>query len=118
MLNKIVPVFCGSAFKNKGVQCLLDGVIDFLPSPADKESVKGVVDDGSTKAERKATDEEPFSALAFKIATDPFVGILTFIQSVFRGFEVWRCSFKCSKKQKRTNRSYRANACEQPGRNW
>ncbi len=78
--NKIVPVFCGSAFKNKGVQCLLDGVIDFLPSPADKESVKGVLSDNAVGIKRAAKDEEPFASLAFKIATDPFVGILTFIR--------------------------------------
>jgi elongation factor G len=78
--NKIVPVYCGSAFKNKGVQSLLDGVIHFLPSPADKESVKGVVEGDVKSSERCANDEEPFSSLAFKIATDPFVGILTFIR--------------------------------------
>jgi elongation factor G len=80
LLNKLVPAFCGSAFKNKGVQSLLDGIIEFLPSPADKEAVKGVVDAKSQNAERHASDEEPFAALAFKIATDPFVGILTFIR--------------------------------------
>jgi len=80
LLNKIVPAYCGSAFKNKGVQSLLDGVIEFLPSPADKESVKGFVEGSATSMERNANDEQPFSALAFKIATDPFVGILTFIR--------------------------------------
>jgi len=80
LLNKIVPAYCGSAFKNKGVQSLLDGVIEFLPSPADKESVKGFVEGNATSMERNANDEQPFSALAFKIATDPFVGILTFIR--------------------------------------
>ena len=80
LLSKIVPAYCGSAFKNKGVQSLLDGVIEFLPSPADKESVKGIVEGTVASAERSAKDEEPFSALAFKIATDPFVGILTFIR--------------------------------------
>jgi len=78
--NKLVPVFCGSAFKNKGVQCLLDGVVDFLPSPADKPPVKGFVDGVEGQDERSADDEQPFSALAFKIASDPFVGILTFFR--------------------------------------
>ena len=81
LFNKAVPVYCGSAFKNKGVQSLLDGVIDFLPSPLDKKSVSGLSiagDDG--KLVREAADEQPFAALAFKIATDPFVGILTFIR--------------------------------------
>jgi len=79
--NTIVPVFCGSAFKNKGIQAVLDGVIQYLPSPIDVPPVKGILDDGSdTPVTRKASDDEPFSALAFKIATDPFVGTLTFIR--------------------------------------
>ena len=77
--NDIVPVFCGSAFKNKGVQAVLDGVIDYLPAPNEVAAIKGVLEDGS-EAVRKASDEEPFAALAFKIATDPFVGALTFFR--------------------------------------
>lgn len=73
------PVFCGSAFKNKGVKLMLDGVIDYLPSPLDIPSIKGVLEDG-TEVERHADDSEPFSALAFKIMTDPFVGKLTFFR--------------------------------------
>ena len=81
LANKLVPVLCGSAFKNKGVQALLDAVIQYLPSPVDVPAIKGILDDGKdTEAERVATDEEPFSALAFKIATDPFVGSLTFFR--------------------------------------
>jgi elongation factor G len=75
----IVPVLCGSAFKNKGVQAMLDAVIEYLPSPADRPPVKGILDDGS-EARREASDGAPFSALAFKIATDPFVGNLTFFR--------------------------------------
>ncbi len=78
--NEIVPVFCGSAFKNKGVQAVLDGVIDFLPSPVDIPPVRGVDDDGEEDA-RKTSYDEPFSALAFKIATDPFVGTLTYFRA-------------------------------------
>ena len=79
--NEIVPILCGSAFKNKGVQAMLDAVIDYMPSPADVPAVKGMLDDADhTPAERHPTDEEPFSALAFKIATDPFVGTLTFFR--------------------------------------
>ena len=79
--SEIVPVCCGSAFKNKGVQALLDGVIEYLPSPIDKPPIKGLLDDGKdTAAERAAADDQPFSALAFKIATDPFVGTLTFFR--------------------------------------
>lgn len=77
--NEIVPVFCGSAFKNKGVQAVLDGVIDYLPSPIDIPSIKGLDEDGEEIA-RKTSYDEPFSALAFKIATDPYVGTLTYFR--------------------------------------
>ncbi|MBB4632216.1 elongation factor G [Sphingosinicella soli] len=73
-----VPVLCGSAFKNKGVQPLLDAVVDYLPSPLDVPPVQGVKLDGETVDSRRAADDEPFAALAFKIMTDPFVGTLTF----------------------------------------
>ncbi|KAF5307439.1 hypothetical protein FQR65_LT18425 [Abscondita terminalis] len=73
------PVLAGSAFKNKGVKLLLDAVIDYLPNPLDVPAIKGELEDG-TEAERKASDEEPFSALAFKIMSDPFVGKLTFFR--------------------------------------
>jgi elongation factor G len=78
--NKIVPVFCGTAFKNKGVQALLDAVIDYLPAPTDIKPVQGILADGFSESVRAASDTEPFSALAFKIATDPFVGVLTFFR--------------------------------------
>jgi len=77
--NEISPVFCGSAFKNKGVQAVLDGVVDYLPSPVDVKAIKGESKKGELE-ERHASDEEPFSALAFKVATDPFVGVLTFFR--------------------------------------
>jgi len=75
----IVVTMCGSAFKNKGVQAMLDAVIDFMPSPIDVPAIKGINDD-DTEGERRADDAEPFAALAFKIATDPFVGNLTFFR--------------------------------------
>ncbi len=78
--NEIIPVFCGSAFKNKGVQAMLDGVIDYLPSPLDVPPVIGVGEDGKTEVERKVSDEEPFSALGFKIMTDSFFGQLVFFR--------------------------------------
>jgi len=79
--GSMIPAMCGSAFKNKGVQRLLDAVIDFLPSPLDKEEIDGFnVDDASVPMSRKPSDDEPFSALAFKIMTDPFVGRLTFFR--------------------------------------
>jgi elongation factor G len=81
LANAIVPVFCGAAFKNKGVQRLLDGVIDFLPSPLDVPAVRGhLPHHDETFVDRKASDDEAFAALAFKVATDPYVGKLTFFR--------------------------------------
>ena len=81
LANEIVPAMCGSAFKNKGVQAMLDGILDFMPSPLDVPAIKGILDDADeTEAERPASDDEPFAALAFKIATDPYVGSLTFFR--------------------------------------
>lgn len=78
--NKIVPVLCGSAFKNKGVQPLLDAVVDYLPSPLDIPAIKGINPDTGEEDYRKVSDDEPFSALAFKIMADPYVGKLTFFR--------------------------------------
>lgn len=81
LANEIVPVACGSAFKNKGVPAVLDAVVDYLPSPTEVKAIEGVLNDANeTPAERHSSDAEPFAALAFKIATDPFVGTLTFIR--------------------------------------
>ncbi|MFO7769698.1 MAG: elongation factor G [bacterium] len=79
--NKLVPVFCGSSYKNKGVQKMLDGVVDYLPAPIDVPPMDGVVPEHENEhIERKASDDEPFSALAFKVMTDPYVGRLTFFR--------------------------------------
>jgi elongation factor G len=78
--STFVPVICGSAFKNKGVQPLLDAVVDFLPAPTDVADVVGVKPDSDEPVSRKSSDDEPFSGLAFKIMTDPFVGSLTFVR--------------------------------------
>ena len=80
LANEIVPIMGGSAFKNKGVQAVLDAVIEYLPSPTEVKAIEGTLDDGETVVERPADDTAPFSALAFKIATDPFVGTLTFFR--------------------------------------
>jgi len=81
LANEIIPVFCGSAFKNKGVQAMLDAVVDYMPSPVDVPAIKGILDDkDESEGERKSSDDEPFAALAFKIATDPFVGQLVFFR--------------------------------------
>jgi len=80
LANEIVPVLCGSAFKNKGVQAMLDAVVDYMPSPVDVPAIMGLSEDGQTEVARHSTDDEPFSALAFKIATDSYVGTLTFFR--------------------------------------
>lgn len=97
--NEIVPMFCGSAFKNKGVQAVLDGVIDYLPAPNEVADIKGTLEDG-TEAIAKSADDQPFAALAFKIATDPFVGTLTFFR-VYSGVLSSGSSVYNSVKQKR-----------------
>ena len=79
--SQIIPMFCGSAFKNKGVQAALDAIIMYMPSPVEVDPIEGILDDkDETRATRPASDDEPFAALAFKIATDPFVGTLTFFR--------------------------------------
>ena len=80
LANEIVPILGGSAFKNKGVQAVLDAVIEYLPSPTEVKAIEGTLEDGETAVTRPSDDNEPFSALAFKIATDPFVGTLTFFR--------------------------------------
>jgi len=80
IVSKFVPVFLGSAFKNKGVQPLLDAVVDYLPAPTDVESIRGVSVDDESEIVRRTSDDEPFSALAFKIMNDPYVGTLTFVR--------------------------------------
>ena len=79
LAGEIVPVLCGSAFKNKGVQAVLDAVVEYMPAPTDRPAIKGILDDES-EGERPSSDDAPFAALAFKIATDPFVGNLTFFR--------------------------------------
>ena len=81
--NEIVPMLCGSAFKNKGVQAMLDAVIELMPAPADVPPIPGV-DESDKPIVRHAKDDEPFSALAFKIMTDPFVGTVNIFSSLFR----------------------------------
>jgi elongation factor G len=79
--NEVVPALCGSAFKNKGVQAMLDAIIYYMPGPTDVAAIKGILDDkDESEAERPSSDDVPFAALAFKIATDPFVGTLTFFR--------------------------------------
>ncbi|AHC73387.1 translation elongation factor G [Candidatus Endolissoclinum faulkneri L5] len=98
--GSFVPVFLGSAFKNKGVQPLLDAVIDYLPSPMDVKAIKGISIDGKTEIIRKSSDEEPFAALAFKIMNDPFVGSLTFAR-IYSGVLATGCSIMNTIKNKR-----------------
>lgn len=78
--GELFPMFCGSAYKNKGVQMLLDGVVDYMPSPIDIPAIKGVIPETEEESDRKSSDKEPFSALAFKIVADPYVGKLAFFR--------------------------------------
>jgi elongation factor G len=81
LANQAVPTFCGSAFKNKGVQAMLDGVVEYMPAPTEVPAIRGILDDkDGSEGVRHSSDDEPFAALAFKIATDPFVGSLTFFR--------------------------------------
>ncbi len=80
LASEIIPVFCGSAFKNKGVQAMLDGVVDYMPSPVDVPAIQGIAADGETGVVRESSDKEPFSALAFKLMSDPFFGQLVFFR--------------------------------------
>lgn len=79
----VTPVLCGSSYKNKGVQFLLDAIIDYLPSPLDVDHVRGINPVTGEEEERKTSDDEPFAGLAFKIAADPFVGKLAFFRCLF-----------------------------------
>jgi elongation factor G len=78
--NQFTPVFCGAAFRNKGVQPLLDGIVDYLPSPLDVPPITGVVPGAEQAVSRVASDDEPFAALAFKVMADPYVGQLVFVR--------------------------------------
>ena len=78
--NEIVPMLCGTAYRNKGVQMLLDAVIEYMPSPVDVPAIKGINPDTDEEDERPSSDDAPFAALAFKIATDPFVGKICFFR--------------------------------------
>src|SRR3954453_5135616 len=97
---ELYPVICGSAFKNKGVQKMLDAVVDYLPSPLDVPAIKGTLPDSDEEVERHSSDEEPFSALAFKVMTDPYVGKLTFFR-VYSGTLIAGTYVKNSTKGKR-----------------
>ena len=109
---QIMPILCGSAFKNKGVQLLLDAVVDYLPSPLDVPAIKGTSRDGSETV-RHSKDEEPFSALAFKVMTDPFVGRLTFLRVYSGKLESGSYVYNASKDRKeRVSRLVRLQADE------
>jgi elongation factor G len=108
---KLVPVLAGSAFKNKGIQPLLDAVIDYLPSPADVPPVEGTTTDGSEPELRRASDDQPFAALAFKIMTDPYVGHLTFIRVYSGVLKTGESVYNSSKKtRERVGRLLRMHA--------
>ena len=110
-----IPMICGTAFKNKGVQPMLDAVIDYMPAPTEVHAIKGEYEDGH-ECVVDSTDEGEFAALAFKIMTDPFVGQLTFVR-VYRGsLESGSYAYNTTKDKKRENWSFAKNACEQKRR--
>jgi len=113
--TEIQPMLCGTAFKNKGVQRMLDAVIEFLPSPVDIPPVSGT-DEDEAPIVRQANDEEKLSALAFKLMTDPFVGQLTFVRVYSGVLTKGDAVYNPVRGKKRANRSYRADACQQPSR--
>ena len=109
-----VPVLCGSAFKNKGVQPLLDAVVDYLPSPLDIPPVEGLKLDGETTDTRAPSDDAPFSALAFKIMNDPFVGTLTFARIYSGKLETASQVHELGQGQEGKGRPHAADACQRP----
>ena len=109
-----VPVLCGSAFKNKGVQPLLDAVVDYLPSPLDIPPVEGLKLDGETTETRAPSDDAPFSALAFKIMNDPFVGTLTFARIYSGKLETREPGAELGQGQEGKGRPHAADACQRP----
>ena len=115
--NEIILALCGSAFKNKGVQAVLDAVIDFLPAPDEVKAIEGIIPNNSDEEEiadsRKSSDEEPFSALAFKIATDPFVGTLTFIRVYSGVLSVGDGVMNTTKSKKEKSWAYGSDAFKQ-----
>ena len=114
--NLIVVAMCGSAFKNKGVQAMLDAVIDYMPSPIDVPSIARVSMRMTSEAERHADDKEPFAALAFKIATDPFVGSLTFFRVYSGVLNSGDTIYNPVKRPQRTHWSNPADAFERSQR--
>ena len=109
-----VPVLCGSAFKNKGVQPLLDAVVDYLPSPLDVPPIEGLKLDGVTAESRPPSDDAPFSALAFKIMNDPFVGTLTFARIYSGKLETASTVTELGQGQEGEGRPHAADACQRP----
>ncbi len=97
---KMIPVFCGTSYKNKGVQELLDGIVEYMPSPLDIEAVKGINPKTGEEEERPSSDDEPFAALAFKIATDPFVGKLAFFRVYSGSIEAGKTVLNANKNQR------------------
>ena len=117
LANEIVPMLCGSAFKNKGVQPLLDAVVRYLPSPVEVPPVRGLAQNGSAQqedAQRASSDDEPFSALVFKIATDPFVGSLAFLRVYSGILSSGDTGVQPGKAKARARRPPAADALQQP----
>ena len=114
LTGRLVPVLTGSAFKNKGVQLLLDAVCDFMPAPTDVPPVHGVVPGKGNEVERACNDDEPMAALAFKVMTDPFVGSLTFVRVYSGMIQTGRQVLNSAKWPQAAGRSHAAHARQLP----
>ena len=111
---KMVPVTCGTSYRNKGVQKLLDAIVDYMPSPLDVPPIVGTNPDTGEEDSRPSDDSAPFAALAFKIMTDPYVGRLSFSRRVFRNSDSWFYRPELHKRTARENGTYPSNACQSP----
>ena len=107
---KIVPVTCGTSYKNKGVQKLLDAIVDYMPAPTDIPHIKGINPETGEEEERPSSDKEPFAALAFKIATDPFVGKLCFFRVYSGTLDAGSAVYNSTKDNAGENGTYSADA--------
>ena len=114
--NLLVPVTCGTSYRNKGVQKLLDAIVDFMPSPLDIPAIKGVNPDTDEEDERPADDNAPFSALAFKIMTDPYVGRLSFFRVYSGKLTTGSSVLNSTKNPEGAHRPHPADACQPTGR--
>ena len=114
LANAMVPVTCGTSYKNKGVQKLLDAIVDYMPAPTDVPAIKGINPETEEEVERHSSDDEPFAALAFKIATDPFVGKLAFFRVYSGTVNAGTTVYNSNKDNNERHRPHSADARQPP----